>query len=278
MARTQATGTQIKDGTVQTLDLEDRAVTDIKLSTTGTSTGTFTKLTVNDTGRITAGAQAVLADLANVSLSSLSPGQALIYNGSNWVNGANAGVLFLENPVTPTPSTAEGDNSVTIGQGAHALANNSVAIGDQSLSRYPGITQASGRFASSGDAQTGKYLLRSSTINASPTELFLDGTGGSQRLTIADDSTWVFDITVVGHQTNASTGHAGFRVRGVIYKTSVNTLILGSVNIEVLSSHANWSTAVTADTTNGSLKITVTGEASKTIRWLAVVETTEVTN
>jgi len=39
-----------------------------------------------------------------------------------------------------------------------------------------------------------------------------------------------------------------------------------------------WDYTVTADTTNGRPKITVTGEAGKTIRWTAFIRTTEVSN
>lgn len=37
-------------------------------------------------------------------------------------------------------------------------------------------------------------------------------------------------------------------------------------------------TILTVDTTNGSVKLSVTGEAAKTIRWVAVMNTSEVTN
>jgi hypothetical protein len=39
-----------------------------------------------------------------------------------------------------------------------------------------------------------------------------------------------------------------------------------------------WDAAVTVDTTNGALQVTVTGELSKTIRWVATVITSEVVN
>jgi len=40
---------------------------------------------------------------------------------------------------------------------------------------------------------------------------------------------------------------------------------------------AAWSITLTTDTTNGGLAVTVTGAASTTIRWVAKIETTEVT-
>ena len=38
-----------------------------------------------------------------------------------------------------------------------------------------------------------------------------------------------------------------------------------------------WGMALTADTTNGGLAVTVTGAASTNIRWVATVNTSEVT-
>lgn len=57
------------------------------------------------------------------------------------------------------------------------------------------------------------------------------------------------------------------------------TALIGSVSKTVLAeTNVAWDAAVSADTTNGSILIQVTGEAAKTIRWVAVVQTVEVTN
>lgn len=173
-------------------------------------------------------------------------------------------------------ATAVGNDSLALGAGSEARANDSIAIGDQALTRLAGITYANGRFGSQGDAQVSQYLSRTVTVNASETELFMDGTNGSQRLVLPDDSTWNFEITIVAHQQDGN-GHAGFRLKGIIYKAgSVN--MLGAVSKETITSPFGWDANVLADGTNNSLKITATGEAGKIIRWLAFVNTVEVTN
>ena len=53
--RTQLPGEQILDGSVDTPDLKNGAVTDVKLSDTGVVASTFTSVTVNAKGRVTAG-------------------------------------------------------------------------------------------------------------------------------------------------------------------------------------------------------------------------------
>jgi hypothetical protein len=199
--------------------------------------------------------------------------------------GSGTGLqLYDENPSTPSTPVAAGTNSVAIGNAAatDVAASQSLALGPQSVARHANaMVYAGGRFASSGDAQTGKYLLRTVTTNATPAEAFLDGTGGSLRLVLPDDSTWVFTARVVGHRTDANDGHAGYRVEGVIFrKAGAATVAFQGVPAKTVlaESNAPWDINITADTGNGSLKVAVTGQVGKTIRWLASVETVEVTN
>lgn len=204
------------------------------------------------------------------------------YNGSSWDVIATKPNLYAENSATFVTPVASGTNSIALGDGATSLAIDSLAIGLQSLARNQGgVVQASGRFASTGDAQTGRYLLRTHTISSVPAELFIDGTAGSIRLTLPDDSTWSFKITVTAHRTDLGDGHAGYTAAGVIYRGAgaATTTIQGSVNKTVLSeSNPSWDINISADTAYGSIKIMATGENSKTIRWVALVETVEITN
>lgn len=198
--------------------------------------------------------------------------------------GAVSLSLYAEYSVTPVAPAALGTNSVAIGSGAQtdAAAHGSIAFGDQSLTRLPGsMVQASGRFASTGDAQAGRYVLRTHTINGLPTEMFIDGTGGSERLALPDDSTWTYKVTVVGHRTDGQDGHAGYTVEGVVYRMSGanTTALLGSpIKNIIAESDVPWDVNISTDGTAGALKITVTGQAGKVIRWVALVETVEITN
>lgn len=192
-------------------------------------------------------------------------------------------VLYRENVVSPGLNAPMGANSITLGQAAQTAltAHDSVAIGNQSLARHPGIVQASGRFGSSGDAQAGRYLLRTVTTNAITTEAFFDGTSGTERLTLPDDSTWMFTATITGHRQDASDGHAGYKIEGVIYRAggAPTTAVVGAVNKNVLgSSNPAWDVHISADNTYGSLKVNVKGEIGKIIRWVALIETLEITN
>ena len=205
------------------------------------------------------------------------------YNGTSWISIANSLKLYNENWTAGyVPPSAIGTNSVAIGEGAQTDAKDSLAIGLQSLTRLQGgVVQASGRFANTGDAQTGKYLVRNITTNNAPTILYIDGVGGSQQLLLTDNSTWTFRIMITGHQTSAGNGHAGYEFSGVIYRMAgaSTTAIQGKISKSIIAeSNTPWDANIVADIVNGALQITVSGEIGKIIRWVALVETVEITN
>lgn len=144
--------------------------------------------------------------------------------------------------------------------------------------KYGMHAHASGGFNNRGDAQTGVMVARIATTNATPAEMFLNGS--SQRMTLPNDSTWAFNILVVARRTNGDNESAGYLITGVIDRngSAGTTALVGTPTVTVLAEdNAGWDVAVTADTSNGSLKISVTGEASKNIQWVARIETAETT-
>jgi len=190
--------------------------------------------------------------------------------------------LYKENPSTPTAPVASGTNAIAIGSGSSATAQGGLALGIGSAARvYGQVAVANGQFTSVGDAQQGTYIFRNITTNATQTELFLDGVTGTQRLVMPNNSAMTFSILVTGRRTDAVGGGAGYRIDGVARKdaTAASATIIGAVVKSVLGeTNAAWDVTVDADTTNGSLRVRVTGEAAKTIRWVAVATTAEVTN
>lgn len=190
--------------------------------------------------------------------------------------------LYVENPSTPTAPTATGTNASAFGSGAAAGAVGAMAFGDGSSGRtWGGKVEANGKFATAGDAQHGFYVARNITSNATATELFLDGVAATQRYVLQDNMTVFFKINVVGRRTDAVGGNAGYTFTGIIKRDAgaATTATIGSVSKTVVAeTNSAWDSNVTADVTNGSLKITVAGEAAKTVRWVASIEATEVTN
>jgi len=138
------------------------------------------------------------------------------------------------------------------------------------------VRVTNGSFSTLGDAAVTHYILRATTTNATPTELLING---ADRMILANDSTWKFDISVVARRTDADNENAAYTFRGCIYRNAnaVSTTIAGLVNKNVdAEQDLDWDANVDADTTNGSLRIQATGEAAKTIRWVAFVTATQV--
>ena len=138
----------------------------------------------------------------------------------------------------------------------------------------------SGDFSGFADAQSNEYLARTQTTTAALTELFLDGTGGIRRMTLAIGSAWRFEIHLVAYETaGANAGWtAAYEIKGAIKNVGGTVSIVGSVSSNVTADDSSgvWTVTTDADNTNKSLRIQVTGQAATTIRWLAYVRTVEV--
>lgn len=190
--------------------------------------------------------------------------------------------LYTENPSTPTTPVATGTNAVAIGSGSTASAVGSFAEGDgTNASIWGSKAYANGMFATAGDAQHGVYILRNETTNATSTPLYLDGTSATQRLVVPNNSVWTFSIMVSARRTDATGGGAGYKFEGVVRKdtTSGSITFVGTPSKTILGeTDALWDVTLTANTTDGDLRVSVTGQAAKTVRWVATVLTTETTN
>lgn len=190
--------------------------------------------------------------------------------------------LYQENPSSPIALTTTGVNSIATGSGTTTTGISSQASGLQSVARvYGERAYSSGRFATNGDAQHGEYNLRIITSNATATEMLLDGVGGTARLVLPANSAYMFVVDIVGRRTDATGGRAAFTITGLIFQDATvgTTAFQGTPAVTTIArSTATIVAAVVADTTNGALRINVSGLAAQTWRWSAYVRTQEVTN
>jgi len=189
---------------------------------------------------------------------------------------------FNQSTVGGGARNAASGNASTVGGGTSNTASGPSATipgGYQATaSLYGQMAYASGRFADYGDAQTSEYVLRRTTTNATPTELFLDGdSGGNQRLTVASGRTMSFDALVVSRTNDTGGKSAGYEVKGLIENVSGTTAVVGTPTVTVLGEdNPAWDLTVQADDTSDALVFKGTGEASTNIRWVAMVKTAEV--
>lgn len=177
-------------------------------------------------------------------------------------------------------STASGRGSAVIGDQCTASSDNSFAFGRGSLASVNGkYAYGSGRTAAFGDAQHGRYVLRSNSTSATSVILRTDGfaAAATNQVILPNNAAYAFTGTVVARQSAAGgTASAAWKVEGLIRREgSAGTTTLVASTVTAISNVPGWTLALTADTTNGGLAITATGAAATNIRWVANIEATE---
>jgi hypothetical protein len=179
-----------------------------------------------------------------------------------------------------------GSGGVAIGDNCYVNQGYGVAMGNyaRTHARYGAFIYANGYLADAGDAQTGIMVLRKATTDATPSAL--TSTGGAvlsvNQLVLTNESAITFTGTVVVRE-DATDGddYAGWEIKGVIMRqgqASDTTLGVGIVNsLYHTAGLANASVALSADTTNGALKVEATGIAAN-LSWVATLNFSEVKN
>jgi hypothetical protein len=136
-----------------------------------------------------------------------------------------------------------------------------------------------GGFANRGDARAVIYNLRNSTTDATPTELFIAPNNVSNtRIDVIAQTVIQFEVKVAAYDSTNNKA-AAWTIRGAIRRNNSNTTaLIGTPTSEGWADTGleSAAVAVTADTVNHALRVTVTGIAAATIRWHAAVVTSEV--
>jgi hypothetical protein len=199
-----------------------------------------------------------------------SSSNAVILGGSNnTASGPNSSILagFL--------NTSSGDHGTVIG--GRGGTNRGIAGVITSAASI--IPVANGV----GFSQTSLVILGRTTTNATATVLASDSNAASttNQVILPNNSAYYVKgsviATVTGGGNTKSWDFIATIKRGA---NAAATSIVGAVTLNVQAADAGaatWIVAITADTTNGGLAVTVTGQASTTIRWVAKLESTEVT-
>jgi hypothetical protein len=137
--------------------------------------------------------------------------------------------------------------------------------------------------SSAGRQQLATLLLGRETTNATATRLASNAgaAGTSNQVILPNNSAYTFQGTCIANVTGGSTT-SGWKFEGVIKRgaNAASTALVAAVTPTVIAQDAaaaTWVLAITADTTNGGIAVTVTGAAATTIRWVVQIETTEVT-
>jgi hypothetical protein len=231
--------------------------------------------------RISGTAAAIIGGQVNAATNT----NAVVVGGTN--NSSDGGNSAV---VGGSTNTASVGNAAVIG-GTNNLSDsiNTVVIGGaQGTTRnITGnfVTPASNAPISSslGVQQLATLLLGRQTTNATATVLTSNTFAASttNQVILPNNSAYAFQGTVIANVTGAGDTSA-WKFEGVIKRgaNAASTTLVAAVTPTVIAQDVGavtWAVAVTADTTNGGIKVEVTGAAATTIRWVCKIETTEVT-
>ena len=298
---------QVPDGTVTGGNPRGLGAVDLQMSRTlATRVASGAQSFAAGSGNTASGTQAIAIGGSNTA----SGGYAVAMGDSNIANGTNA--FAMGSSCTASNSyafamgfgnvasaiyafcagvsiTASGTSSSAIGANHTANSSRSTVLGGnygttRAIVGYSVFPASNTPIASAlGVQQTARLVMGRQTTDATPTVLTSDANAAAttNQVILPDNSAYFFKGQVIANVTGAG-NTKGWTIEGVIKRGAgaATAVMVGTPT--VTSSYANagastWAVAVTADTTNGGIKVEVTGQASTTIRWVCSIDTTEVT-
>lgn len=211
-------------------------------------------------------------------------------HGSNTASGAGStalggSVTYGYNTASGEASfaghagTASGAGSFAFGEAVTANGVNSQAWGFRTISKniYASTVIGSGH-TTAGDGQQTTVALTARTTGNTATTLTVRGLSAADIyiLSLLNNSASRFKGTIIGKKSG-TTDVAAWDVDGLIVRganAASTTLALG--NVTLVQNTPAWGTpTLAADTTNGGLRVQVTGAAATNIQWTAIIDSIE---
>ena len=212
-----------------------------KLTTDGVITIDSTALTFEQHSSIDSSSVDALAD---VTLTSTATNDLLQYNGSQWVNSSS---IDISGDITVSGDLDIDDADSVFLHGDTGFVNK-------------------------------RYVLYGTTTDDSVTEIFVGGTTNS-RVGVSTDTTIFYTVDVVARRTDTTGESAGWQLKGVADNFSGTTADVGDVyEVSVARDDTDWTVDALAGDTEDAVVVTCQGATGKTIKWMAVVKTMEITN
>lgn len=137
-------------------------------------------------------------------------------------------------------------------------------------------------YASAGEeSQWGMKVLTRTTIDATPLYLTADNGStetGNKVYQLFDNQIVAFRVLIVARLSTGAE-RAAYEITGLAERGAgaATAAIVGTPSVTVIHEDvAAWDVAAEADTTGGGFRIKCTGEAGKSIKWVATIFATEV--
>jgi hypothetical protein len=170
-------------------------------------------------------------------------------------------------------TTASGFYSTASGKYTTASGNYSSASGYYACaSQFGQRSWANGSFTTAPNAQQVQYLLRNITPNATPLNLYLDGS--VEQISIKTNSVMMLNINTIGIETDGAPVGSS-QVYAIIKNVAGTTSI---IHQNVIADHygvVGLAVTISANNTTDTLQIRVTGTAN-TMRWVSYVNGVEI--
>jgi hypothetical protein len=210
---------------------------------------------------------------------------AVVGGSNNTASGSTAAVVGgASNNATNTDSAVLGGNSHLCTGSSSVIVGGTYGSTRSIVGNLVLPASQNPIVSSFGLSQSATLVLGRETTNATATRLTSNNTStGStvNQVILPNNSAYYVKgsiiATVTGGGNTKSWDFIATIKRGA---NAAATSIVGAVTLNVQAADAGastWVVAITADTTNGGLAVTVTGQAATTIRWVAKLESTEVT-
>ena len=249
------------------------------------------------TNSIAMGYQAKAAGTSSVAIGyqaqTTTANEIVLGGSSNQVKVSSAYTLPTSDGSANQVLTTDGSGAVTFADasspttffGASEGASNatdSTAIGSKAKSDVIGkLAYSTFSFAGLlGQAQQGLYVLVADTTDATATVMTTNNSSAStdNQIILKNDSAMTFHGTIVARQEgDDGTDCAGWKIEGLIRREgAANTTTLLTEVVTTYYNAPNWDVSLTADTTNGGLKVEITGAASHDVRWVGTINTSEL--
>jgi hypothetical protein len=185
-------------------------------------------------------------------------------------------------------NTASGIGSLALGTSLTVSGAYSTGIGSNATDRgvYGKVAFACGKFVNGGDAQAGEHVLRRQSTDATATRLTSDGGAptGANTLNLPNGGTYAMTVLVVARQVGGTAGTSGdskmWRLDAIVRRgaSAAATVLVNATQLAAYgdAAAAAWTAGIAADAGSGGVAITGTGEANKSINWVARVLSVEV--
>jgi hypothetical protein len=232
-------------------------------------------------GNSASGAQAFVGGGRDNIASSSSEGSVVVGGRSNIASGQYAGIITgnfnqatgVSSFIAGIQSLASGGGSVVIGNGT-SNAGGGFVIGNGLLADRLGMVAGGyGSFASTGDAQRARFVLRCKTTTNTGVEMALDG--ATTYLGIPSGKVISMTINISGIKSDGTAVAHYVRQYSVKNVAGTSSQVYAPVTIGS-DNAAGTVIALSANDADDTLRILVTGIAAETWRWVASVDAVEI--